>query len=116
MFPFLFSLYLSDMDLFLQLVDRDFQLFTFLCSGSSLFTESAEYIPFPLNTLSEYAKKMINLTFCIHLSHNNYTCDLVGFVKLLLISYPYIYSRHHDLVIRYGISVSKMTTDMFHLS
>jgi hypothetical protein len=24
--------------------------------------------------------------------------------------------RHHDLVDRYGISVSKMTTDMFHLS
>ena len=35
MFLFLFSLYLSDMDLFLQLVDRDFQLFTLLCSGSS---------------------------------------------------------------------------------
>jgi hypothetical protein len=26
------------------------------------------------------------------------------------------YSRHHDLVDRYGISVSQMTTDMFHLS
>jgi hypothetical protein len=24
--------------------------------------------------------------------------------------------RHHDLVDRYGISVSQMTTDMFHLS
>jgi hypothetical protein len=24
--------------------------------------------------------------------------------------------RHHDLVSRYGISVSQMTTDMFHLS
>jgi hypothetical protein len=24
--------------------------------------------------------------------------------------------RHHDLVNRYGISVSQMTTDMFHLS
>ena len=26
------------------------------------------------------------------------------------------YSRHHDLVDRYGISVSQMTTDIFHLS
>jgi hypothetical protein len=25
------------------------------------------------------------------------------------------YGRHHDLVDRYGISVSQMTTDMFHL-
>jgi len=27
-----------------------------------------------------------------------------------------IYGHHHDLVDRYGISVSHMTTDMFHLS
>jgi hypothetical protein len=26
------------------------------------------------------------------------------------------YGRHHDLVDRYGIPVSQMTTDMFHLS
>jgi len=26
------------------------------------------------------------------------------------------YGRHHDLVNHYGISVSQMTTDMFHLS
>ena len=26
------------------------------------------------------------------------------------------YGHHHDLVDRYGISVSQMTTDMFHLS
>jgi hypothetical protein len=26
------------------------------------------------------------------------------------------YGRHHDLVDRYGIYVSQMTTDMFHLS
>jgi hypothetical protein len=26
------------------------------------------------------------------------------------------YCRHHDLVDRYGISVSQITTDMFHLS
>jgi len=26
------------------------------------------------------------------------------------------YGRHHDMVDRYGISVSQMTTDMFHLS
>jgi hypothetical protein len=26
------------------------------------------------------------------------------------------YGRHHDLVDCYGISVSQMTTDMFHLS
>jgi hypothetical protein len=27
-----------------------------------------------------------------------------------------IYGRNHDLVDRYGISVTQMTTDMFHLS
>ena len=27
-----------------------------------------------------------------------------------------LYGQHHDLVDRYGISVSQMTTDMFHLS
>jgi hypothetical protein len=27
-----------------------------------------------------------------------------------------LYGRHHDLVDRYGISVSQITTDMFHLS
>jgi hypothetical protein len=27
-----------------------------------------------------------------------------------------LYGRHHDLVDRYGISVSIMTTDMFYLS
>jgi hypothetical protein len=27
-----------------------------------------------------------------------------------------IYGRHHELVDRYGISVSQMSTDMFHLS
>ena len=26
------------------------------------------------------------------------------------------YGRHHDLINRYGISVSQMTMDMFHLS
>ena len=36
-------------------------------------------------------------------------------VKLKL-SYRTFYGRHHDLVDRYGISVSQMTTDMFHFS
>ena len=31
-------------------------------------------------------------------------------------SLPKCYGRHHDLVNSYGISVSQMTTDMFHLS
>jgi hypothetical protein len=31
-------------------------------------------------------------------------------------SFRKFYGRHHDLVDRYGISVSQMTTDMFHLS
>ena len=31
-------------------------------------------------------------------------------------SLPKFYVRQHDLVDRYGISVSQMTTDMFHLS
>ena len=33
--------------------------------------------------------------------------------RFLLVKF---YGRHHDLVDRYGISVSQMTTDMFHLS
>ena len=37
------------------------------------------------------------------------------FVKLKS-SVPICYGRHHDLVDRYGISVSQMTTDIFHLS
>ena len=37
------------------------------------------------------------------------------FVKLKS-SLQKFYGRHHDLVDRYGISVSQMTTDMFHLS
>ena len=36
-------------------------------------------------------------------------------VKLKL-SLRKVYGHHHDLVDRYGISVSQMTTDMFHLS
>jgi hypothetical protein len=31
-------------------------------------------------------------------------------------SFRKFYSRHHNLVDRHGISVSQMTTDMFHLS
>jgi hypothetical protein len=31
-------------------------------------------------------------------------------------SFRKLYCRHHDMVARYGISVSQMTTDMFHLS
>ena len=34
----------------------------------------------------------------------------------LLIKFGKFYGRHHDLVDRYGISISQMTTDMFHLS
>ena len=36
--------------------------------------------------------------------------------KLLSQGFLFVYSRHHDLVDRYGISVSQMTTDIFHLS
>ena len=36
--------------------------------------------------------------------------------KLLSQGFLLVYSRHHDLVDRYGISVSQMTTDIFHLS
>jgi len=31
-------------------------------------------------------------------------------------SFRKFYGRHHDMVDRYVISVSQMTTDMFHLS
>ena len=36
--------------------------------------------------------------------------------KVLNQSLRKFYGRHHDLGNRYGISVSQMTTDMFHLS
>ena len=36
------------------------------------------------------------------------------FVKLTS-SLRKLYGRHHDIVDRYGVSVSQMTTDMFHL-
>ena len=38
-----------------------------------------------------------------------------GFLLVKLKS-SLFYGRHHDLVDRYGISVSQMTTGMFHLS
>jgi hypothetical protein len=41
--------------------------------------------------------------------------DEIKLVKLKS-SLRQFYGRHHDLVGRYGISVSQMTTDMFHLS
>ncbi len=41
----------------------------------------------------------------------------IGFLLVKLKASPRnICGRHHDLVDRYGISVSQMTTDMFHLS
>ena len=41
-----------------------------------------------------------------------------GFILLVKLksSLRKFYCRHHDLVDRYGLSVSQMTTDMFHLS
>ena len=36
--------------------------------------------------------------------------------KLLSQGFLFVYSRHHDLDDRYGISVSQMTTDIFYLS
>ena len=40
-----------------------------------------------------------------------------GFLLVMLkSSFQKCYGRHHDLVERYGISVSQMTTDTFHLS
>jgi hypothetical protein len=39
-----------------------------------------------------------------------------GFLLVKLKSLRKFYDRHHDLIDRYGISVSQMTTDMFHLS
>jgi hypothetical protein len=46
-----------------------------------------------------------------------YNEDTEGFLLVKLkSSLRKFYSRHHDLVDRYGISVSQMTTDMFHLS
>ena len=39
--------------------------------------------------------------------------NLVFILVKLMSSRGKFYSRHHDLVYRYGISVSQMTTDMF---
>ena len=38
------------------------------------------------------------------------------FLVKSMLSLRMFYGRHHDLVDRYGISVSQMTTNMFHLS
>jgi hypothetical protein len=40
----------------------------------------------------------------------------ITFGKVEVITSQIMYGRHHDLVDRYRISVSQMTTDMFHLS
>ena len=41
----------------------------------------------------------------------------IGFLLVKVkLSLRKFYGRHHDLVERYGISVSLLTTDMFHLS
>ena len=45
----------------------------------------------------------------------NQRFKLVKMVKLKS-SLRTMYGRHHDLIKRYGISVSQMTMDMFHLS
>jgi len=43
--------------------------------------------------------------------------DLVNTLgQLMTLKFRKFYGRNHDLVDRYGISVSQMTTDMFHLS
>ena len=43
--------------------------------------------------------------------------ELKGFLLVKLkSSFQKFYGRHHDLVDRYGISVSQLTTDMFYLS
>jgi hypothetical protein len=41
---------------------------------------------------------------------------MVPFGKVEVITSQIMYGRHHALVDRYGISVSQITTDMFHLS
>jgi hypothetical protein len=42
--------------------------------------------------------------------------DQEFFLVKLKSSLRKFYGRHHDFADRYGISVSQMTTDMFHLS
>jgi len=37
-------------------------------------------------------------------------------LAMLKSSLPKFYGRHHDLVDRYGITMSQMITDIFHLS
>jgi hypothetical protein len=41
---------------------------------------------------------------------------MVPFGKVEVITSQIMNGRHHDLVDRYGISVSQMITDVFHLS
>jgi len=57
--------------------------------------------PFSIQSYFDITRKLLNQGFLL--------------VKLKS-SLRKLYGRHHDLVDRYGISVSKMTTDMFHLS
>jgi hypothetical protein len=58
----------------------------------------------------------LNGDFRAIIKHNNQTTELIlPSDKVEVITWEY-YSRHHDLVDRYRIAVSQMTTDMFHLS
>jgi hypothetical protein len=48
------------------------------------------------------------------------SCSTSGILRFNLVklksSFRKFYRRHHDLVDRFGISLSQLTTDMFHLS
>jgi hypothetical protein len=57
-------------------------------------------------------KIMNNLTVC---STHSYLYPRSRFLKLKS-SLQKFYGCHHDLVNIYGISISQMTTDIFHLS
>ena len=97
----------------LKLILRVRQNFPFMCSNTPAAPEYGVYISWLIRhsiVCGSYqdfqdrglllTRKLLNQGFL--------------FVKLKS-SLQMFYSRHHDLVDRYGISVSQMTTDMFHL-
>jgi hypothetical protein len=69
-------------------------------SKDTLASEDGSYQDFPDRGLL-LTRKLLNQGFLL--------------IKLKS-SLRQFYGRHHDLVDRYGISMSQMTTDMFHLS
>ena len=70
--------------------------------------------------LKQFCPNVVRVISCFDGDKDNHTilffCVQNGWAGGHWSSLRKFYGRNHDLVDRYGISVSQMTTDMFHLS